>query len=73
MKGKVVIQPPSKQVKTDLDDEMCDGSASSVCWLVPPQRHRLVVKVHNPFETQMSMIALIVMILPGSLGSLGGL
>ena len=40
---------PSKEV-ANLDDEMCDGSASSVCWFVPPQCHRLIVKVHNPFE-----------------------
>ena len=69
---------------SDLDDEMCDGSASSVCWFVPPQRHRLVVKVHNPFETHMSneyaspcividRISFMIMISPGSLGSLGGL
>ena len=34
-------------VMTNLNDKMCDGPASSVRWFVPPQRHRLVVKVDD--------------------------
>ena len=62
---------------TDLDDEMCDRSASGVCRFVPPQRHRLVVKVHDTCKTQMSLEKAKsfqkILISPGSLGSLGGL
>ena len=34
-------------VLTNLNDKMCDGPASCVRWFVPPQRHRLVVKVDD--------------------------
>ena len=37
-------------VLTNLNDKMCDGPASCVRWFVPPQRHRLVVKVDDTLK-----------------------
>ena len=40
------IEPPAELVFL-LDDEVSDGSSSAVRGFVPPQRHALVVEVHN--------------------------
>ena len=59
-------------VLTNLNDKMCDGTASSVRWFVPPQRHRLVVKVDDTLNENCNL-SVKTELLPGSLGSLGGL